>query len=468
MIASAPVDATSSRRAWWFFAAVMMAALAIRGGALWALRGNLQADPDGYRALAENVLAEGVFGRFLPLDVHDQGTSTLPTAYRPPLYPLLLTHLAVRGAVSPTAVAVCHVVLGLLTVALTYRIATLWNLPGAAPIAALLVACDPILVNQSAQVMTETLATLLAVLGLWQATRFQERRTLGNALGVGVVVGLAALCRPTFLLWAAPLSVVVLCWQLSWSRRIALATALSLGVLAAMSPWAIRNYRTFGVAKFTTTHGGYTLWLGNNPDYYEWLQSGKGTAWPGLTEEEQVAEIYRDNKSYFFDLRGSASDHNWHVLSQVNDSNYDGMKLLEFDADAEFKERAWETIRAQPGTFLYASLLRIGHLWSPLPQQTAASESTLRKAARYLVAVWYVGVYLLAVWGVAKLRKDLLRAPWVWGLTLCLVFTAVHAAYWSNLRMRAPLMPVVALLAGAAFCRVHASAQGAMRDAEPS
>jgi 4-amino-4-deoxy-L-arabinose transferase-like glycosyltransferase len=467
MIASAPVDATSSRRAWWLFAAVMMAALAIRGGALWALRGNLQADPDGYRALAENVLAEGVFGRFLPLDVHAHGTSTLPTAYRPPLYPLLLSALNERGVVSLTAVALWHVILGLLTVAITYRIATLWNLHGAAPIAALLVACDPILVNQSAQVMTETLATLLAVLGLWQATRFHQRRTLGNAIGVGVVVGLAALCRPTFLLWALPLSVVVLCWQLSWPRRIALATALSLGVLAAMSPWVIRNYRTFRVVKFTTTHGGYTLWLANNPDYYDWLRSGKGTAWPGPTEDEQVAEAYKLGKFFLFSTdQPERIDRAWHRWSQ--EGRHFDFTTLEFDADAEFKDRAWETIRAQPGTFVYASLLRVGHLWSPLPQQTSPSESTLRKAARYLVAIWYVGVYLLAFAGAAKLKKELLGTPWMWGLTLCLVFTAVHAVYWSNLRMRAPLMPVVALLAGAAFCRVHASAQGAMRDAEPS
>ena len=36
---------------------------------------------------------------------------------------------------------------------------------------------------------------------------------------------------------------------------------------------------------------------------------------------------------------------------------------------------------------------------------------------------------------------------WLWGLLLVLAVTAVHAFYWTNLRMRAPLMPVVALAA---------------------
>jgi hypothetical protein len=37
----------------------------------------------------------------------------------------------------------------------------------------------------------------------------------------------------------------------------------------------------------------------------------------------------------------------------------------------------------------------------------------------------------------------------VWGVLLCVAFTGVHAFYWSNLRMRAPLMPFVAVVAAA-------------------
>ena len=67
------------------------------------------------------------------------------------------------------------------------------------------------------------------------------------------------------------------------------------------------------------------------------------------------------------------------------------------------------------------------------------------------VAGWYCGVYLLAAVGIWRLRWKLIQPPWVWGVLLCLVFTGVHTFYWSNLRMRAPLMPFVALVAGAAL-----------------
>jgi len=39
------------------------------------------------------------------------------------------------------------------------------------------------------------------------------------------------------------------------------------------------------------------------------------------------------------------------------------------------------------------------------------------------------------------------QSPWLFGVVLAVGFSAVHAVYWTDLRMRAPLVPVVALLA---------------------
>ena len=97
-------------------------------------------------------------------------------------------------------------------------------------------------------------------------------------------------------------------------------------------------------------------------------------------------------------------------------------------------------------------MYRVLQLWSPLPNRLTAEESTGRRVLRYAVAGWYCGVYLLATVGIWRLRWQVIQPPWVWGVLLCVVFTGVHTFYWSNLRMRAPLMPFVACVAGAAFC----------------
>ena len=77
----------------------MACALVVRSGFLLLADQNLQADPDGYRRLAENLVAEGTLGDRVPGVDHDSaGTwqatpKFLPTAYRPPLYPGLLAAL---------------------------------------------------------------------------------------------------------------------------------------------------------------------------------------------------------------------------------------------------------------------------------------------------------------------------------------------------------------------------------------
>ncbi|HEX5106169.1 MAG TPA: hypothetical protein VFV87_20255 [Pirellulaceae bacterium] len=108
-------------------------------------------------------------------------------------------------------------------------------------------------------------------------------------------------------------------------------------------------------------------------------------------------------------------------------------------------------MKQNPSACFWASCYRLYELWSPLPNRLAAEESTGRRGLRYAVAAWYCGVYLLAAVGIWRLRWSLLKPPWVWGVLLCVVFTGAHTFYWSNLRMRAPLMPFVALVAGAAL-----------------
>jgi hypothetical protein len=78
-----------------------------------------------------------------------------------------------------------------------------------------------------------------------------------------------------------------------------------------------------------------------------------------------------------------------------------------------------------------------------------ADESMNRQLLRYATCAWYLGVYALAAVGVWRLGWRLLQPPWIWGVLLCVAFTAVHTFYWTNMRMRAPLMPFVAVVAAA-------------------
>ena len=446
--------------------ALLALTLVVRLGVLLAMRDNLRQDPDAYRNIARCLLTQGVFG----FSSGPREISPAPTAYRPPLYPFVLAKFAsFRFEVIDWRVGVVHMFVGLASVWLMWIVAGQmegsglrvqgsgedegergregereWGREGKNVAfrfaAGLLVACDPILLHQSTLIMTETLAAFLTVLCLFCLNRFSIQRGPWTAGLAGGAIGLAILCRPTYLPWLGLTTLACLglqsrylasqkrglaTWQVragDWLWRGTNAAAMLLTAAAILAPWTIRNYQRFGRPIVTTTHGGYTFYLANNPLFYRYLREGdRSRPWPA---DELDVEITGG-------AWGSSGN------TSINHNQFD-----------EFcYERAWSTIKANKWDFINACLYRVRQLWSPLPHQLTAKETLGRRLLRYAVCVWYVGVYALAAVGIWRLRGKLLAPPWLWGVLLCLVFTAVHTFYWTNLRMRAPLMPVVALVA---------------------
>jgi hypothetical protein len=204
-----------------------------------------------------------------------------------------------------------------------------------------------------------------------------------------------------------------------------------LAAAVVISPWPLRNWWRFGKPIVTTTHGGYTLWLANNPSLYEWLRTGE---WGSVWDASQFHSDWR--------RRLHAAELSYWSTDQV--------RMRELPNDRLAYQLAFETIAAEPLTFAYSCLVRVGLLWSVLPHQLSADESPSRRGLRYAVAIWYTAELALAAFGLWVLRRKLLLSPWLWGLLLLLSFTAVHTFYWTHMRMRAPLMGVVALLAAQA------------------
>jgi hypothetical protein len=396
----------------------------------------LQADPDGYRQLAENLVEHGTFG---------QGET--PTAYRPPLYPLALASGAALGSHWRTAIAVLHILLGVATVWLVLLLGRWWKLGDRRAVAAaILVACDPILLNQSTQVMTETMAAFLVVAGLLTLTWTDRSPTLVRNVVAGAALALGALCRPTLLPYAILVGVTLGMLRMTHLRCasprldgaaqphgarlnawqfVAALGAFALGMSVVLSPWALRNQMQFGRPIVTTTHGGYTLLLANNPEFYQWLRFGR---WGDVWKADRFNAAWQQRKP-----------------------------RDELLADRLAYHDAWQTIRDEPGTFVRASMVRLGRFWSPLPHQVVADETPLRRLARHGVALWYTVEFFLAIagtWFILKAPGRLsMRIPWLQALLLVVSMTAIHTLFWTDMRMRAPLMPVVALAAAAGWPR---------------
>ncbi len=359
------------------------------------------------------------------------------TAYRPPLYPLLLAALfSLSGG--KMLVAAVQIGLSVATVWLTWRIGWHLGLGGWSLVAAGFAAVNPLLVQATSLAMTETLCTFLLAASLlaWPSTA--TNGDVIRRISCGVLLGMGALCRPT--VWAfvtlasavafvrgarfrraqttsrTDVSTLETCSKSDRPWRGWIITAVACGLTVA--PWVIRNWLVFGRPIVTSTHSGYTLLLGNNDEAYrEEVSQPFGTLWDSrawqrsLEDEMQQSGLARPDE---------VARDRW--LSQ--------------------RAKAW--IAQHPRKFLEACWLRLRRFWNVSP--SGADVEGLPRVVRGGIATFCFLELFAAVIGVWRLRRD----DWSsWWPVVCLIisFSLVHLVYWSNLRMRAPVEPCLALLA---------------------
>jgi hypothetical protein len=408
-------DASEQRDTYGLVAAVLLA-LAARVAACGIWASDLTLDRDAYWGIARQILAGHGFCT--------PGT-TQPTAFRAPLYPLLLA--GAGWLLSPAwATGVVNVGAGIGTVVSTWWSARLCRLsPRHNAWAAGLIAVDPLLVRYTAQPMTECVfAALSATLVGLLLSAGEGPRSGRRWLCSGVVAGLAALCRPTIWPFALLVSLAVLVVQRRNMRAAILAVSCFwLGMLGTVGPWAARNAWVMGWPIVTTTHGGYTLLLGNNPVFYAEVASQPwGTVWTGPGLERWQRELRAEMEQALGPSAGEVASDRWQT------------------------QRAWQHMRRDKHGFVHGVLYRVRSLWSLSPRGEHAGTTT------WPIAAWYGALLVLAAWGMGRVLMTR-GGITAWVLLGWIVSVqAVHVFYWTDTRMRAPLHPVLAITAAACLC----------------
>jgi hypothetical protein len=303
-------------------------------------------------------------------------------------------------------------------------------------VAGLLVAADPLLIRYTTEPMTENVCAALFTLSLLFMVRFASASNHGHTtnvfrmgLAAGLLLGVSALCRPVALVSCVLLTLVLL-FVARWNpqrtatapsssawRRITWAFLPAMAAAVTVSPWVIRNAIEFRALVPATTHGGYTLLLGNNSEFYGRVVSGQERAWDGesLNRWQQGLE------------------------AQLTDMGID--RADERAVDQWMYKRAITEIRSQPAMAVRAVLLRWKRFWAISP---TASGTSLPKYLVFAVGTWYVciGVGLLA--SLMRLHRNT-AIPLLWMSVVS--FLMVHSFYWTNTRMRAPVTGVLIVLA---------------------
>lgn len=346
-----------------------------------------------------------------------------PTAYRPPLYPIVLAPLVGllgQGQLFYLSLVIIQAMMGGLMT--WFAMIAAWRLPNcdsmgksnsrkstaAGLIAGFITACDPVLISQSSLPMTETLASLLVI---WALALALSDRYFAS----GIVFGLSALCRPSLLA-----CVVLVMLTRVWSslgghdlrKHIRQAVTLGIATFMILLPWGIRNWYVLGKPVFTTTHGGYTFALANNEVYYDEVLNGpSGAVWTGPRQQAWMDAIGPS-------LKG----------------------LSEPECDQEMNRRTWLFVSQHPSDFLRACMKRQQHFWAVMP-----SSQVYGQKIRVLSAIWTIPFWMLVI--TAGFKKSTWQWPALASVGVVFGLASVHLLYWTDLRMRAPIVPALAVLA---------------------
>ena len=433
----------------------------------------IQLDAKGYWRMSDHVVS----GDVLVMDDHllegDAAETSVPNAYRTPIYPWFL---ALIRLVSPRPLLTIVAIQGWMTLAsllfagwIAARIskqasAVNWTLLAALPMLSSYVF--------AAAILTESMFTFFLMLHLLSVLDYAKYDSKRRLVWMSVTFGLTLLTRPIVMLVWLPHVVFVL-W-IHWRRRNRIGKSnqarvklhhrfghalLGAGVVLLLaSPWLFRNYQVFG-KPFLTEFVGRNLWIVTFRD-----GSGAGLELPNTTESQELQRRLGDV---------GAAEHwqdTWKVSRALTKSGLD-----DAEGDRLMKSVAAAAVVQNQEAFGWKAFRRCINYWrctaTDLPQQGAdgnyQDEQTWAYNVPYIEKILshrfslsligntvlmfvMIGACLTLVW------KKTSRPYGVW-LTLILAYFAVVTGVLEipDYRYRMVTEPVVALVVGAAIATVR-------------
>jgi 4-amino-4-deoxy-L-arabinose transferase-like glycosyltransferase len=366
---------------------------------------------DPYQELAWSLLA----GRGFVAPGQD-----LPVTPFTPGYPLFLAGIFAATGGSALAALLANAILACLTIGLVFAIGVRLLGPRGGLVAAALYALDWISIGYVGQLNSETLGTMLLVLGVWLWVRCLREDRPVLPLLCGAALGAATLVRVAMLL-----PVVVLLAAGFWMlRRSPLRLgAMSLAVLALCLPWCVRNQLVFGRLELSSA-GPYNI----------------AVLWVGPARSLSQGQVARAR----LDVWQADLDH-----AYPGWRDWDPYRQAEAAAALSLQ---WA--RAHPWTVIkYVAHGFVGSLLGPgqgvFESLVGPAPAALYRAYRILGVLWALGVASLAAVGLVRSVRGR-RESLVWlafaSAALAMVVAPGSAGHG---RFRVPAVPLMAMLAAA-------------------
>lgn len=413
---------------------ILLAALAIRVAEVQRTSYRPINDAASYLTLASQVAHTGDYSTS-PAPGTGAGGTRGPSAYFPPAFPYFLAlvdlvdgHTGPSGnlasgqpgysaaAVEPARIS--QAVLGTITVGLIGLVALEAFGPAVALIALLIGAVYPVLVELSAVLVAENLATALILAAIWAALRARRsERPYRWLAGASILTGLATLAHVNAIVLVVPLAWAAWRVRPGWRSPVLVLVTTVL----ALAPWLVRDAVVMHRFIRVTDEGGITL---------------VGTYNSTSAHDPQVP--YRWH--LYFDLPGERT-----LIHQAP-------AMTEPELDRRLQDQAFDYIGnhpAAPLAVLYHNTRRLLELEGSSAWKISASSIDLPIATARIgvFSLWVLCLLAMAGAFTAAVRRG---PKWLW-LVPVLLWLSVGLVNSETPRFREPIDPFLILLGACAL-----------------
>ena len=347
--------------------------------------------------------------------------------WQPPLYIYLLTFVCwLLPASYFVGIRLVHAGLGILSCLLVYALARHAFGEQVGRIAGIMAALCGSLIYFEGELLAVPVEVFLNLLLLYSLLLAWRRDRGHHWVLAGLIAGLAALTRPTILLFIAAFCA----WAL-WHRRTSVCRSLLLFIVPIaliILPVTYRNWTIEPDLVFISSNAGVNFYIGNNADYEHTVSLRPGIQW-----EDMIAE----------------PAHLGHETAAARSAFFFG--------------KAFDYITAQPLDYLGLLYKKGFHFWSGPETKRNQDIYYARQHSRILSLLlwdWRLSIPFGLIGPLSLLGLGLsTRGKWTPPIALlrlyALVYTASVVLFFPAARYRMPVVPVLITFAAFAAFQVY-------------
>jgi 4-amino-4-deoxy-L-arabinose transferase-like glycosyltransferase len=334
-----------------------------------------------------------------------------PTAFHPPLYPLLIGIL-IKAGFGVVGMHLVNYAALFVAIWIVYRLLIKQNFRFAPIISVVLIFGYPVLFYTAGTLYPQTIGGMFLLLALFYY--WTPISTIKSIILTGLFLGLSILTIPTFLFVLPFLILFSLLTRkktLSWMILLAVITFLTI------SPWTIRNYIVFDRVELVSSNFGTNFLIGNSE---ETTANNGPNAWTGMKE----------------------------YVEKANDQH-----MNEFDRNKFYIISALNLIRNKPVHYGILYIQKVVNYFNFRNDLATKSESSTFKDLLMLIS--YGFLLLSVLLRIILLRTKSLSSLELFLLAMYLCSAFISAVVFTRIRYRLPFDYLLILLASISIERFY-------------